>query len=86
MRRIGIEHVRVMSQIVAPTFSILCLWFKEHTEIEDEESVLNCYEVVEVIKAFFSSCLQIRCLRIDYFDFGDDPSSLTLLSRTNLVV
>jgi hypothetical protein len=74
MYRIGIDHVRVMAQIVAPILSILCLNFQEPTEEEDEESDLNCYEVVE---AFFSSCLQINYLRLEWFDFGDDPSSLT---------
>jgi hypothetical protein len=68
LRRIRIEHVRGMIRILSPTLSILCLDF------EGGESDLECYEVLE---AFFSSCLQIRCLRLDYFDFGDDPSSLT---------
>jgi hypothetical protein len=73
MPRIGIEHVRVMAKTVAPTLSTLRLQFDDPEE-EDEESVLNCYKVLE---AFFSSCLQIRCLRLDYFDFGDDPTSFT---------
>jgi hypothetical protein len=74
MRRIGIEYVRVMAQIVAPTLSILCLCFKESTDEDDDETDLDCYEVLE---AFFSSCLQIRCLRLEFFDFGDDPTSFT---------
>jgi hypothetical protein len=76
MHQIGIDHARVIAQIVAPTLSILCLCFKEPTEEEVDESDQDCYKVVE---AFFSSCLQIRCLRLDYFDFGDDPSSLSTI-------
>jgi hypothetical protein len=74
MHRIGIDYAHVMAQIVAPSLSILCLNFQEPTEEEDEESGLNCYEVVET---FFSSCLQIRDLRLGSFDFGSGPSSLT---------
>jgi hypothetical protein len=70
LRRIGIEHVHMMAQTVAPTLSSLFLRFVD----EDDESDLDCYEVVEV---FFSSCLQIRCLRLEFFDFGDDPTFLT---------
>jgi hypothetical protein len=29
------------------------------------------------VETFFSSCLQIRDLRLEFFDFGDDHSSLT---------
>jgi hypothetical protein len=71
MHRNRIEHVRVMAQIVAPTLSGLGLDFECPQE---EESDLDCYEVVE---AFFSSCLQIRCLRLEFFDFGGDPTSFT---------
>jgi hypothetical protein len=74
IRRIGIEYIRMLSPIVAPTLSILCLYFQEPAEEEDEESVLECYEVLE---ALFFSCLQIRCLQLHFYDFGDDPSSLT---------
>jgi hypothetical protein len=71
MRRIGIKHVRMMAQIVAPTLSILCLCFECPQE---EETDLDCYEVVE---AFFSRCLRIRDLRLLFFYFGNHPSSLT---------
>jgi hypothetical protein len=73
MRRIGIEFIRVMAQIVAPTLSILGLEFEEPAEEDDEETDLECYTVMET---FFSSCLQICHLRLAFFDFGDDPSSL----------
>jgi hypothetical protein len=72
--RVGIEQVRVMAQTVGHTLSILCLFFKEPSEEEVDESDQDCYIVVE---AFFSSCLQIRCLGLDSFDFGDDPTYLT---------
>jgi hypothetical protein len=68
--QIRIEHVRMLSPIVAPTLSSLFLRFVD----EDDESDLDCYEIVET---FFSSCLQICHLRLAFFDFGDDPSSLT---------
>jgi hypothetical protein len=73
IRRIGIEYVCVMAQTVAPTLSILGLEFEEPTEEEDEELDLDCYEVLEV---FFSRCIHIRALRLEFFDFGDDPSFL----------
>jgi hypothetical protein len=71
MRRISKDYVCVMAQTVAPTLSILCLCFKEPAEEDDEETDLECYTVVET---FFSSCLLIRDLRLDSFEFGDDPS------------
>jgi hypothetical protein len=80
MRRIGIDYLCVMAQTVAPTLSILGLEFKqpaepgEPAEEDDEDTDLDCYTVVET---FFASCLQIRDLRLEFFDFGDDPSSLT---------
>jgi hypothetical protein len=74
MPHVGIDYVRVMAQTVAPTLSSLCLRFEEPSAEDVEESDLDCYEVVE---AFFSRCLQIRDMRLELFDFGDDPSSLT---------
>jgi hypothetical protein len=76
MRQIGIDYIRVMAQTVARTLSSLCLRFKRPAEEEDDESDQDCYEVVE---AYFSSCHEIRYLRLDYFDFGDDPFSLSTI-------
>jgi hypothetical protein len=73
MHRIGIEHVRLMAKTVAPTLSTLSLQFHDPEE-EDDDSDLDCYKVLET---FFSICLRINDLRLEFFDFGDDPSSLT---------
>jgi hypothetical protein len=65
MRRVGKEYTGVIAQVVAPSLSSLRLDFYKDSE---------CYEVLEI---FFSSCLQIRHLRLVAFDFGDTPSSLS---------
>jgi hypothetical protein len=74
LNRVGIDYIRVMAQVVATSLSSLCLRFEDTAEEDEEESDLDCYEVLDI---FLSRCLRIRVLRLDFFDFGYDLHYLT---------
>jgi hypothetical protein len=65
MRRVGGGVVFVMSQVVSYSLTSLVLRFGRGG---------GSYEV---LGAFFSSYLLIRSIKLVFFDFGEDPISLT---------
>jgi hypothetical protein len=61
------EYIDRIAQYVAPTLTSLLL-------LCGDQDPSDCYETLEV---FLSRCDGIRNLRLYYFDFGTDPTSIT---------
>jgi hypothetical protein len=60
----------MMSRVVALTLSSLILCFVD----QDDHQSSECYDS---LGAFLNQCDGIRNLRLEYFDFGDDPTAIS---------
>jgi hypothetical protein len=65
----GADYIKLIARLVSTTLSSLALWFEDRG---DQSSV--CYDV---LSEFLDQCDGIRNLRLEYFDFGDDPTSIS---------
>jgi hypothetical protein len=63
------EYFDIIARFISLSLSSLVFWFEDR---EDQSSV--CYEALDV---FFTQCDGIRNLRLQYFDFGDDPIAIS---------
>jgi hypothetical protein len=67
----GKEYIDLLARYVSPTLISLDLACGGLESVE-------CYEVLEI---FFDRCDGIRNLRLEYFDFGNDPDSVSQTVR-----
>jgi hypothetical protein len=72
--RVGEGYIRLIAKAVSSSLSFLIL-------LCGSAPFKKCYEVSEV---FFSHCSRIDSLRLQQFDFGVDPSFLTLKFKDGL--
>jgi hypothetical protein len=68
LRLIDPEHILILSRLLSPTLRTLEITFDENEESSIHYSILD---------QFFSHCKGIRNLKLNYFDVGDDPYSIT---------
>jgi hypothetical protein len=64
------EYVDILARVSASTLSSLNLMFEER----DADQSSDCYDALEIL---FKKCDRIRNLKLVYFDFGDDPESIS---------
>jgi hypothetical protein len=63
------EYIDILARYTSTTLSILALCFVDRG---DQSS--DCYEALNVV---FKQCDGIQNLKLEYFDFGDDPASFS---------
>jgi hypothetical protein len=71
MRLVSIENALLLAQIAAPSLSILNLGFRVGIPFPTS---LDCYAALDV---FFKYCPRIKSLILSWFNFGDDPESIS---------
>jgi hypothetical protein len=76
VRDIKKEHIPTIALIVSYNILSLALVFNYR-----DDDHLACYETLE---AFFSRCERIRTLRLNFFNFGDDPLAITATIKKGL--
>jgi hypothetical protein len=71
LKHVGKEFIDVIARFSAPTITSLLVGCGRIASSE-------CYDALDV---FFKQCDGIRNLRLEYFDFGDDPITISQIAK-----
>jgi hypothetical protein len=74
---IGKEYIPIIARFTSISLSHLSLWFEYRGDKSSE-----CYEALGV---FLIQCDGIRNLRLEYFDFGGDPTAISQTVKDGFV-